>query len=167
MRQFVAGDEAAFGLLYARWSPLVYTYSLRALGLVADAESVTESVFASVWAARATVDPDVSLAVWLIEIARDRVVTVLADRAEVYDARDVTTPKSADGVDLEDRLLVADVLADLEPDPQRVMRLVLNEGLSHQQVAARLRLPRHVVKAHIRDSLQGIRLRLEARDAAR
>ena len=47
----------------------------------------------------------------------------------------------AEPIDLADTLLVADEIAQLEPDAQAVMRLAFYDDLTHSQIAERLGLP--------------------------
>ena len=151
------GGENALSLVYVRWSPLIYTFALRSLGNMADAEDVTRDVFLTDWKGRSALDASRPLPGWLMTTARSRVADALAERAG--DAEDGALPPVVTSAqpDLGDRLLIADELAHLKPNAQRVMRLVLNEGLSHQQAAARLRLTRDAVKGHIRASLDRMR----------
>jgi RNA polymerase sigma factor (sigma-70 family) len=165
---FRAGDEGGLEALYRRWSPLVFTMALRALGDRSDAEDATQRTFVSAWGSRATYDPDrAAVSTWLVAIARHRIADVRETRARVAAAQRelerLTDPEAlvVPEIDLGDRLLLADELGRLEPDARTVMRLAFYDDLTHDQIARRLGMPLGTVKSHIRRSLTRLRARLE------
>lgn len=172
---FVAGDERALAEAYQRWSGLIFTLALRSLGDRGDAEDVTQKVFVSAWRGRAGYDRRRSrLSTWLVGIARHCIADAHEARARrirseeaLLSLVEVTGDHVDDTEATADRLLVADELARLEPEPRRVMELAFYEDLSHSQVADILGLPLGTVKSHIRRSLARLRSRLEVSDEPR
>ncbi len=82
---FVAGDRAALGAIYSRWSSLVYTVALRSLDDVAAAEDVTQRVFTRAWTQRqGLAQASTTLGGWLIGLLR----VELADRRTPADVRE-------------------------------------------------------------------------------
>lgn len=167
---FRAGDESALVTAYRNWGSLVYTLALRSLGHVQDAEDVTQKVFIAAWRGRETLDPDrANLAAWLVGITRRQIADAHGARARV-----AALPIPAEGegepaapaVELGDRLLIADELARLSPEAQRVVRLAFYDDLTHQQIGERLGMPLGTVKSLIRRSLERMRRRLEVHDGA-
>ncbi|MBI3950956.1 MAG: RNA polymerase sigma factor [Acidobacteria bacterium] len=59
------GDEAAFQCLYGRHRGWVYSFCLRILGNVADAERLTREVFINAYRRAHTMNEDVSFTQWL------------------------------------------------------------------------------------------------------
>ncbi len=163
--RFVGGDETALEAIYRRWSPLVYSVALRSLGQVTEAEDVTQKVFVAAWSGRAGYRPErAALATWLLGIARNKIVDAHKGRArQARIAGQVamnTDVMVADGIDVAQRLLIADEIGRLDAVPQQVLRLAFYEDLTHAQIAQRLQLPPGTVKSHIRRSLIKLRARL-------
>ncbi|MCA0218543.1 MAG: sigma-70 family RNA polymerase sigma factor [Actinobacteria bacterium] len=171
-RDFAAGGDRALEDAYRRWSPLVYTLAVRSLGDVGDAEDVTQKTFVAAWTSRSRFDPArARLSAWLVGIAKNKIADTHEARARIRRLQEqlaaVSTPSEwmTEPVDLADTLLVADEIAQLEPDAQTVMRLAFYDDLTHNEISTRLGIPLGTVKSHIRRSLQRMRTRLEVTHA--
>ncbi|MCF6379030.1 RNA polymerase sigma factor [Nocardioides KLBMP 9356] len=168
--RLVAGDETAVEEVYDRWSALVHTFALRALGDAHDAEDVTQQVFVAAWHSRHTLTPSpAALPAWLIGIARHKIADVRAARAR--DARKAEAALAVDGVglaaeqsadhDVAERLVVRQVVQDL-PDPRKtILFLAFWEEQSHAEIAEATGLPLGTVKSHVRRGLIHIQQQLE------
>lgn len=167
-RRFAEGDEKALAEIYGEWSSLVYSLALRSLGHATDAEDVTQRVFVAAWRGRERFDPNrASISAWLVGITRNTVADAhqartrerhLAEQAAAVAPSEVAP--SAE-IDLADRLVIADEIAQLDPVPREVVHLAFYDDLTHLQIAERLDLPVGTVKSHIRRSLSTLRKRLE------
>ena len=167
--RFRAGHEDALGTVYDRWSPLVHTYALRALGDAHDAEDVTQQVFVAAWRSRETMTPGPStFPAWLIGIARHKISDARAARAR--DARRVdavaavTVPEeSADGDDvlLADRLVVRQAVDEMGEPRRTILLLAFWQDLTHADIAASTGLPLGTVKSHLRRGLTQLHRTLE------
>ena len=167
-RRFVEGDERALAEIYGEWSSLVYSLALRSLGHATDAEDATQKVFVAAWRGRERFDPErASISAWLVGITRNTVADAhqartrerhLAAQAAAV-APDEAAPSAE--IDLADRLLIADEIAQLDPIPRTVVHLAFYDDLTHTQIAERLDMPVGTVKSHIRRSLSRLRQRLE------
>jgi RNA polymerase sigma-70 factor (ECF subfamily) len=164
--RLVAGDHDSLAEVYDRWSALVHTYALRALGDHADAEDVTQQVFVAAWRSRHTLVPSPgALPAWLLGIARNKVADRRAERAR--DARRAEAvvatadPDPVEDADLVDRLVVRQAVAEV-PDPRgAILRLAFWDDLTHAQIAERTGLPLGTVKSHLRRGLLELHRRLE------
>ena len=158
------GDADALSELYDRWSPLVYSLALRSVGDVAAAEDVTKRVFTQLWMQRGTFDPArSSFSAWLVELAGARIAEVEQDgpRAAGRMGGVDKLPEGESGsMALAERLLLADELGHLDPEPQRVLRLVLDD-VSPAEVAERTGMSLEDVKSQVASSLVQLRQRWE------
>jgi RNA polymerase sigma-70 factor (ECF subfamily) len=153
--RFRDGDPDAVRAAYSTYGRLVYAVAhaiLRDRGLC---EEATQRTFLSAWRAAATVDPGRELGPWLATIARR--VSIDIHRREALRA---VTP--LDSVAADDSALVSPPVAvedmydlwevrravSLLPDEEReVVRAQHFEGLTHEQIAARLGIPVGTVKS--------------------
>jgi RNA polymerase sigma factor (sigma-70 family) len=168
---FATGSEQALALAYERWGSLVYTLAVRSLGDTTDAEDVTQKTFVAAWTGRGAFDPARSrLGAWIVGIAKHKIADTHAARARTRELEQLAAavaPDATENTDLTDRILLADELARLDPEAQRIMRLAFYDDLTHAQIAERLGMPLGTVKSSIRRSLLRMRDRLEVTYAAR
>ncbi|HEX5727124.1 MAG TPA: sigma factor, partial [Longimicrobiaceae bacterium] len=75
LRRMAAGDEAALGVLYDRWSALLHSVIVRIVGDRDDAEEALEETFWQAWRQAGRYEPSRGAAsTWLAMIARTRAV---------------------------------------------------------------------------------------------
>lgn len=154
-----AGSPEAFASVYDRWSPLIYGFVRRKVAPPdVDAEDVTQQVFTSAWASRATLVPgDTALPAWLLTIAKRRIADHWESRSRdarrMDRARQFTLEDSSTEQHDDDRLLVAAMLDAMGEPKASVLRLAFYDGLTHAQIAQQLGLPVGTVKSHIRRGL--------------
>jgi RNA polymerase sigma-70 factor (ECF subfamily) len=169
--QLHAGSREALAETYRRWSSLVYTIALRALGSHHDAEDVTQQVFVSAWRSRHTLRPSAeALPGWLVGITRHRIADAKVARmrssrnAEVVAARLAREGGAVEYDDLSVQLMLAHELDRLGEPRASVLRMVLIDDRPQDEIAARLDLPIGTVKSHVRRGLIHLRSQLEEVD---
>ena len=162
-------DIAAFRELYQMYGPRVKAYMMRRGTDAATAEDLAQETLFTVWrrASLYTADKG-SAATWIFAIARNLRIDRL--RREVpWQELPEDRLERADGEALPDEVLaekerqarVRVALAALPPEQQEVVALSYLEGLSHGEIAARLKLPLGTVKSRMRIAYQKIRAGLE------
>lgn len=167
---FRRGDESALADLYARWSPLVYSFALRCLHDVTKAEEATRATFTRAWTARTELDPTrTRFSAWLLALTLE---VLDADAAGVARGgtpvrtgdEDLVEGESRTGV-LAEQMLVADAVSHLDPSSRGVLRMALEHHLTLAEIAARTGLPVGEVLSQVTGGLNELRERLEVRDA--
>ncbi|MEP6798121.1 MAG: sigma-70 family RNA polymerase sigma factor [Lapillicoccus sp.] len=166
--RLVAGEWDALAEAYQRWSSLVYTIALRALGDREDAEDVTQQVYVSAWGSRHTLRPGAGVVPgWLVGITRHRIADVRTQRyravRNVQAVAAVLPPDEArrQDDDLASRLLVAHELEHLGEPRATVLRMAIIEDRPAPEIARVLDLPLGTVKSHIHRGLLRLRSRLK------
>ena len=164
------GDQEAWKLLVSRYQRLVYSV---AHALCPTREDVSD-VFQQVWervgqyaAARGSVTR------WLCVIAYTRAIDrkrKLADRRRTQSLH--PDDEAAAYMECEDRradelvdalragTAIHAAMATLAPEQRRLVALAFIGGLSHYDIAERLKLPLGTVKSHIRRGLMKLRTQL-------
>jgi RNA polymerase sigma-70 factor (ECF subfamily) len=171
LRRISDGDSSGLAALYDGHGRSVYSLALRILANEADAEEVTQDVFAQAWRRAAQYDGTRgTVAAWLLVMARTRAIDRLRARrvrpeGRVHDDDGLTLQQlPATAPDVVSELLAVErgqhVRRALEGLPflQRVaIELAYFEGLSQREIAERLEQPLGTVKTRMRLGLLKLR----------
>ena len=158
-------DAAAFRRLYERQGGLLYGVAVRITRNDALASDAVHDALLQVWRNAARFDPARGSArTWLMSLVRYRALDLVArTRREVQD--DGFAPVLADPAPLPldrlqataDGLRLQRCLDAEEPAQRHMVVLAFVEGLTHVEVAARVRQPLGTVKSAIRRALLRLR----------
>ncbi len=164
LERVAAGDRPAFLALYHRYAPRLLGLIHRILGIRGEAEDVLQETFLQVWTTAGRYDagrspPDV----WLFLLARCRALDKLRRRPVI--GTPITEQVAADDppaevVRRDDAVRARSAVDELPPDQRTAIELAFFEGLTHEQIAARLNVPLGTVKTRIRLGLTRLRLRM-------
>jgi RNA polymerase sigma-70 factor, ECF subfamily len=155
------GDQAAFAALYDATSAVVFGVALRVLGDRAEAEEAAHDVFLQVWRDAARYDASRGSAVgWLLMLTRSRAIdrlrsgkTVRAAERSLELAETIPDAGQDPGETswISQRgALVRRSLASLPSEQRAALELAYFEGLTHPEIAERLRVPVGTAKTRIR-----------------
>lgn len=175
LQRVASGDQMAVQECLDRFGGLVWSLARRFCYNLADAEDAVQEIFLDLWRSSARYDPNVATeATFVAMIARRRLI----DRGrkaqrEVDKARlaheiehiEVSPTRAAEVT--EEAAMAARALEGLKPEQQRVLRLSIYQGLSHEKIAETTGLPLGTVKTHVRRGLIRIREALAAREDPR
>jgi RNA polymerase sigma-70 factor (ECF subfamily) len=163
-------DRQAFARLFDHFAPRLNAYLLRLGAESGLAEELTQEVLVTLWRKAEQFDPaKSSVPTWLYRIARNRRIDMLRrDRVDFMDPLeadldipdDPQTDRMLDLQQREERLRHA--LVSLPPEQLDLVRLAFYDGLSHSEIAEKVRLPLGTVKSRIRLAFGRLRKRLEA-----
>jgi RNA polymerase sigma-70 factor (ECF subfamily) len=157
-----AGNEQAMGLLYDRYSKIVFSVALRVLRDKASAEDVLQEIFMQIWrnpnsfiAARG------SLGGWLAVVARNRSIDSLRRKrpSESVEEIALASPYNlAEEAERNNMMERARAAIQLLPGEQRkTLEMAFFDGLTHSEIAEVTGDPLGTVKTRIRSALLTLR----------
>ncbi len=165
MGRVAMGDQGAFAELFDRSAPIVLGVLVRHLRARAEAEEVLQEVFLQIWEQAGAYRPDgLAPLSWMIMLARHRAIDRL--RSEVSRVRRETRyedhpeiPRCAAPLgthrieEWERQKLIASTLRELPAEQRTCIELAFFQGLTHRDIADRLKAPLGTVKSRIRKGL--------------
>jgi len=167
--RIASGDEVAFGALYDRFSPGLYSFILKMVRDEKEAEDVLQEGFAHIWRRASTYDPARSSAfTWAVMILRNKAIDRLRVRQRIERTMVKATVEfshfaEADEVSAgeaerrEDGALVRSALKEIPEEQKQAVELAFFGGLTHEQIAEKLGAPLGTIKARIRRGLLKLR----------
>lgn len=141
MAAYVAGDSAAFRVIFERYAPLLLRSMLRELYAREEANDLVQQTFLQLHRARADFDPGQKLKPWIFTIAMNlkreyfRRKKRRPERSlDSEGAPEPATPARG-AAQVEARRTLARVLAELPADQREVIELHWFDGLEFPEVA--------------------------------
>lgn len=166
LHRVAAGDPLAVPECLERYGGLVWSLARRFCSNRDEAEEAVQEAFIEIWKKAGRYDPALASEITFVAmIARRRLIDrgrrgQRALRTEGLDDESIlpTEDHEQELVDIGDEARkAAAALARLRPDEQRVLKLAIYDGLSHDQIAKTTTLPLGTVKTHLRRGLARVR----------
>jgi RNA polymerase sigma-70 factor (ECF subfamily) len=169
LARIATGDEVAFGALYDRFSPGLFSFVLRMVHDEKEAEDVLQEGFTHIWRRAATYDPARSSPfTWAVMILRNKAIDRLRVRQRLERTMEKATVEfshfpeadeaAAGEAERRDQgALVRSALTQIPQDQKQAVELAFFSGLTHEQIAEKLETPLGTIKARIRRGLLKLR----------
>ncbi|MFM7563481.1 MAG: sigma-70 family RNA polymerase sigma factor [Planctomycetota bacterium] len=166
MPMIAAGDTSAVDRFVERYGGLIWTLTKKITRNSHDAEDLVQEIFIELWKNAAHFRPERGSEISFISIiARRRLLDRLrktSAQAQVHNLQEesmVEIPeRQPDSLEVADEIAkVRNCLEQLSPNAQGVLKMILQEGLSHQEVSTSLGLPLGSVKSFARRGLLSLR----------
>lgn len=164
-----SGSEQAFQSLYRATAPHLYALLLRILRNEERAEDALQDTYVKVWKKADTYSPERGAPLtWLLSVARYRALDLLRRQRPEYglpeepDVADALLVDHSPGPDADNEseqalAAVRDCLGTLQDEQRQSVLLAYYEGLTHQELAARMGAPLGTVKSWVRRGLLRLR----------
>ena len=156
------GDENAMGVLFDRYSRIVYSVSLRVLRDPTAAEDVLQDIFLQVWRRPDSMAANRStLGAWMAVAARSRSMSMLRRQKPSGSVEKITLPLAADVSGEAERHALMDrvraLVRQLPVEQRKTLELAFFDGLTHSEIADTTGDPLVSIKSRIRSALLQLR----------
>lgn len=165
LQRVASGETAAVQECIARYGGLIGALARRLLPRSSEAEDAVQEVFIDLWRNAPRYDATLCAEPSFVAMfARRRLIDARRRRERRVQPEALPDDPPEAGDTHVERAEVCDDAAvarrafdELRPEEQRVLRLSIYDGLSHQEIAARTGLPLGTVKTHARRGLARVR----------
>ncbi|MEJ7557102.1 MAG: RNA polymerase sigma-70 factor [Pedobacter sp.] len=167
---FAKGDEHAFETIYRHYSKRLFPFVLKLVRVPELAEELIQDIFVNIWINRTAFAEVTHPTSYLFSIANRQALKYLKKVAnDTRILKTITNYESASTNETEERIIFRESVASIKaavaqlPVQRRMIwELSRNEGLSHEQIAEKLKISKNTVKnqmvhatKHIRNFLDG------------
>ena len=164
--QIAAGDASAVDRCVERYGGLIWSLARKMTRTSHDAEDVVQEIFIDLWKNASSFQPDRGTEVTFVSIiARRRLVDRIRKQATTVQVMELTdqpvmqtVASGLNSLEIADELTkVRGCMEQLTAHAQSVLKLILHDGLSHQEVSTSLCMPLGSVKSFARRGLLALR----------
>ena len=175
LRRVAKRDQLAVGELYDKHSGYLYTFVLRILREVTEAEDTLQEIFLRVWDKAESYNESLgSPIVWMTRIARNLAIDKLRSKlgqarkieedidlhAELSSEEQTSSPEHF-AVLSQQQEFVAQAMMSLPKDQRILIEYAYFQGYTQSELAEHFHLPLGTVKTRIRASMAELRRQLE------
>ena len=164
LKELAQGSQAAFKQVYDLYCYSSYRTARKYTRSEALAEDIVQEIFATLWSKRSTFTEVIHLEYYLITMTKHLTYKTLRKMAFEEAAKTQMTEEEVSVTTIENHLLdqqydqlVQQAVGLLPVQQKQVFQLAKIEGLSHNDIAAQLKISRLTVKTHMAKALRFIR----------
>ena len=164
--QIAAGEVSAVDRFVERYGGLIWSLARKMTRTSHDAEDVVQEIFIDLWKNASTFQPERGTEVTFVSvIARRRLVDRIRKQSATVQVMELTdhtvmqtVASGLNSLEMADELSkVRSCMEQLTAHAQSVLQLILQEGMSHQEVSTSLSMPLGSVKSFARRGLLALR----------
>jgi RNA polymerase sigma-70 factor (ECF subfamily) len=152
-----AGEKTAFQELFERYAPRIYQFSLSYLKNKADAEELVQDVFLKIWEKREMLDLSKNIKSFIFKVAVNTIYDFIRHKNIENAFNDFARANFETGSDNTWHTVIFDemtanlneLVAKLPDQQQKIFQLSREEGLTSEEIAAKLNLSKRTVENHL------------------
>ncbi len=160
----------AFDAIYNQYCHKLHQFVLMYLKQTEDAEEIVQEVFVKIWESRLRIDEYSSFESFLFTIAYNSTMSLL--RKRVSDRKSKDYLKSVQQFETSDEVIeeiqynelnekVQSLINELTPRQKEIYQLSREEGLTHKEIAQKLKISESTVNNHLGTILKFLKSNIE------
>nr|WP_162988918.1 RNA polymerase sigma-70 factor [Pedobacter schmidteae] len=163
------GSEAAFKTVYDAYFKKLAAYLFKLCKSNDVTEEMVNDVFLKIWKNRSTLNQIISFEAYIFSMVRNKAIDYLRKLAKDTNLiAELTTQIQDSHNNIEEKLdalslknLIEQSLAQLSDQKQKIFKLSKEEGYSHDEIAAELKLSKSTVKNHLSETLKHLKKQID------
>ena len=168
LERVARNEPGAVDEMMSRFGGLVWSLARRSCPTSAEAEDAVQEIFVEIWRTASRFDSSIAgEATFVAMITRRRLIDRTRRRSRRPESVALTESSPAPEPNnnhleiAEEAGVASEAFEKLRPEQQKVLRLAIHHGRSHEQIAATTGMPLGTVKTHARRGLIRLRQLLE------
>lgn len=167
--QLKKGNTSSYKLLYTKYAPRLFAFSMKYISSREDAEEIVQEVFLRIWEKKENVDENLSFSSYVFQAAKHRIYNGFRKRVNEQAYLDFLTnmePGShnfteldTDYRDIKDKANKA--IATMPPKRREIFQLSREEGLKNKEIAEQLQISIKTVENQMGQALKFLREELK------
>jgi RNA polymerase sigma-70 factor (ECF subfamily) len=163
--QVAEGSQEAFKILFNKYFDRIYgvAYSLTKSPVVA--EDMTQDIFLKIWVKREMLTTIQKFDAFLFRVARNHILNELRNKVKEQEFTEYLVNFFRETCDnpqqhlifLELEKVVEEAIEKLPPQQRQIYKLSREEGLSQEEISAKLQISVNTIKQHMNRALKFIR----------
>ncbi|MBY0480143.1 MAG: RNA polymerase sigma-70 factor [Chitinophagaceae bacterium] len=162
-------SEYAFKHLYGRYNNRVYKLAMRYLKSTELSQEIVQDVFLKLWFERKNIQSDRPLEAWLITVAKNKLINQFKKLTYEWNMQNnYKAENNTEVCEVEAKLMTAEydkyfrtTLNQLPQMQKQVFEFAKIDGLSHNEIAVRLKISPLTVKTHMARAMGKIKKSLK------
>jgi RNA polymerase sigma-70 factor (family 1) len=159
------GNEQAFTTIFFHYLPYLEPFILKMTRSPEATEEIIQDVFLALWNRREHMSQVLNHHAYLLTLSNNTTFNWLKKRAREFNLLEKIKGLPEDNVSLSDEILewkesealIKKAVSQLPPRKKEIFELSRREGLSHEEIAGRLKLSKNTVSNHMTEALKIIR----------
>ena len=143
------GEQEAFRYLVELYQRQAIAHATAFLGNRADAQDAVQEAFVDAFRSLRTFDESRAFYPWFYVLLRNRCYKMAARRRETEDINEVEIVSPRSGPPAEETIALERALMSLDQDEREIVTLKYFDGLSYDELARRLQIPRGTVMSRL------------------